>query len=329
MSPIHALETLEPNEAALIAEMTDILRRKMERDYHAGETRRGAHPKTLGVLKGSFRIEPGLPAELRVGLFARARTLDCWVRFSNSSSKVQSDAVRDARGVAIKLLMPPRKSSSANATASQDFVLMDSPAMPLGTVALFRDAVYYAIESSPLLLGAKLLLTGHADVLLGLLGLLGKPNSPLDIRYWSTTPYRFGANQAVKYSLIPTSRHRSARPDAYGDAYLTDAMQAHLAKHVASFDFCVQVRRDDMPIEDASVRWSERESPFVKVATLQIAKQNFRTKARHDLGESLSFSPAHALPAHAPLGGLNRARASIYAALSKFRHRRDAIADLS
>lgn len=329
MSKLNALETREPKEAAHIREMTDILRRKMERDYPRGQTRRDAHPKTLGVVKGSFAVEPDLPAELRVGLFAKASTFDCWIRFSNASGKVRSDAARDARGVAIKLMAAKRKSSKVEAALGQDFVLMDSPAMPLGTVALFRDAVYYAIESSPLLLGAKLLLSGRIDVLLGMLGLLGRPNSPLDIRYWSTTPYLFGTDRAVKYSLIPTTRHRSGRPNSFGDSYLTDAMEAHLSRHLARFDFCVQLRQDDMPIEDAGLRWSEQDSPFIKVATLHIPTQKFRTKARQELGESLSFSPAHALPAHAPIGGLNRARTAIYAALSKFRHGRDAIADIA
>ena len=41
---LHSLETLEANEPALIAEMTDILRRKMERDYAKGATLRDAHP---------------------------------------------------------------------------------------------------------------------------------------------------------------------------------------------------------------------------------------------------------------------------------------------
>jgi len=51
--------------------------------------------------------------------------------------------------------------------------------------------------------------------------------------------------------------------------------------------------------------------------------QRFRNSKRAQQAEALSFSPAHALPAHAPLGGLNRARSKIYAALSKFRHERD------
>ena len=320
---LNPLETREPNEAAMVAEMTAILRRKMGRDYAAGETRRDAHPKTLGLVRGSFRIEPGLPEALKVGLFAQARRYDCWVRFSSSSGKIQSDAVPDARGIAIKLLAPRGKGVAAGDSLGQDFILLSSPVMPLGTIALFRDAVYYAIESSPLLLAAKLAVTGQAGVLLGLLGLRSNPSSPLDIRYWSTTPYLFGKGRAVKYSLRPTSSYRSRKPATLGDAYLTEAMQAHLSGHVATFDFCVQLRKDGMPIEDAAPRWDERKSPFVKVATLHIPVQKFRSKQRQELAEQLEFSPGHALPEHAPLGGLNRARIKIYKALAKFRNQRD------
>lgn len=320
---LNPLETREPNEAAMVAEMTAILRRKMGRDYARGETRRDAHPKTVGLVRGSFRIEPGLPDELRVGVFAKARRFDCWVRFSNSSGKIQSDAMPDARGIAIKLIAPRGRGAGAGKAPGQDFILLNTPVMPLGTVSLFRDAVYYSIESSPLLLAAKLAVTGQAGVMLGLLGLLSVPSSPLDIRYWSTTPYLFGKGRAVKYSLRPTSAHRSRKPSKRGENYLADAMQAHLSGHVASFDFCVQLRKDGMPIEDAAQRWDERKSPFVKVATLHIPVQKFRSKQRAGLAEQLEFSPAHALPEHAPLGGLNRARIKIYKALAKFRQTRD------
>jgi hypothetical protein len=317
------VEEREPNEAALVAEMIAILRRKMARDYVKGGTLRDAHPKTLGLLRGRFRIEPNLPKSLRVGLFERPRSFVCWVRFSSSSGKVQSDAVPDARGVAIKLLAPRSKGAAAAAQQGQDFVLLNTPVMPLGTVALFRDAVYYTIERSPLLLAGKFALTGHARVLMGLLMLRGNPSSPLDIRYWSTTPYRFGPDRAVKYSLVPTSRHRSDKPETLGESYLSEAMQRHLDRHEASFDFCVQLQKPGMPIEDAGEEWDEAKSPFLKVATLRLPIQKFRNAKRAQQAEALSFSPAHALPAHEPLGGLNRARSKIYAALSKFRHKRD------
>ena len=315
-------DTREPDEAAMTAEMIDILRRKMARDYDKGHTRRDAHPKATGLLRGRFEVEPDLPKHLRVGLFAKAQTYECWIRTSNSSGKPQSDVIADARGLAIKL-MTPGGTRRDETPLGQDFVLLSTPTMPLGTVALFRDAVYYTIESSVVLFAAKSILRGHARALLGLAALRIRPTSPLDIRYWSTTPYRFGKGRAVKYSLIPTSRHRSAMPKTPGEAYLSEAMQRHLETSEASFDFCVQLRQDGMPIEDAAPRWDETASPFLKVATLRIPKQKFRTKQREALAESLAFSPGHALPAHAPLGGLNRARIKIYKALSKFRHARD------
>ena len=66
MTKLTSFETLEPNEAANIAEMTNILRRKMERDYAKGNTKRDAHPKTVGLLKASFQIEQGLSDELGI-----------------------------------------------------------------------------------------------------------------------------------------------------------------------------------------------------------------------------------------------------------------------
>jgi len=328
MKKLHSLESREADEAANIVEMTDILRRKMELDYAKGNTRRDAHPKTVALLKANFQIEADLPKQFQVGIFAKSVNHDCWIRFSNASGKIQSDAVKDARGIAIKLMAPKAKGSNVEVPLGQDFVLLSSPVMPLGTVAMFRDAVYYTIESSPLLMAAKFFLTGKAGALLGLLGLRISPDSLLDIRYWSTTPYLFGKDHAVKYSLVPTSKHRSKTSDDKDDNYLADNMQLHLNRHVASFDFCVQLQKDGMPIEDAGVLWDEEESPFIKVATLTIPIQKFRSKQRSELAEQLSFSPGNALAAHAPLGGLNRARIAIYTALSKFRHKRDSRTNL-
>ncbi len=325
---LHQLETLEANEAALIAEMTDILRRKMERDYAKGATRRDAHPKALGLLRGKLSVEPNLPPELKVGVFSKAVSHACWVRVSNASGTPQSDAVPDFRGIAIKLMAPTMggkvNDAPAEAPIGQDFVLMNYPTMPLGTIKLFRDAVYYSIERSPLLLVLKLVLTGHGAALKALKAGRTTPSSPLDLRYWSTTPYAWGDNATVKYTLLPKSAHRSQAPAQMGENYLSDAMQAHLTGHPASFDFCVQMRKGNMPIENAGKEWSEAESPFIKVASLRFDKQQFAgSKERDELAEVLSFSPGHALPEHAPLGGINRARVAVYAALSKFRHERD------
>jgi hypothetical protein len=114
-------------------------------------------------------------------------------------------------------------------------------------------------------------------------------------------------------------------PPKLTDHYLTENMEKHLAANEASFDFMIQVQKDPsrMPVEDAGVEWSEKESPFIKVATLRIPAQVFRTREREDLAEDLSFSPAHSLIEHRPVGGINRARVEIYQYLSEFRHKQN------
>jgi len=326
MNSLTPFETTEPDEDAMVQDMIGILRRKMERDYAAGATKRDAHPKHVGLLRASFSVEADLPPQLRVGVFAQPATYDAWVRLSNANGTPQSDAVADIRGCAIKLLgVAGERIAESDEPGSQDFLLVSIPTMPLGTVKLFHDLIYYSIERSALFFLAKMLLTGRWRVVKALERAKTHPSSPLDIRYWSTTPYLFGADRVVKYSLRPTSAHRSVLPSALTDNYLSDNLQQHLAQADASFDFVLQLRADPtaMPVEDAAVEWREDASPFVKVATLRIERQDFRTAERDALAEALAFSPWHARVEHRPLGAVNRARMRIYKALSDFRRQRD------
>jgi hypothetical protein len=327
MNPLTAFERHERNEDALVQHMIDILQRKLERDYPVGATRRDAHPKHVALLRASFTVEPKLPPALRVGVFADGANYEAWVRFSNASGTPQSDAVRDVRGCAIKLLNVTGggRVPESDEPDTQDFLLVSIPTMPLGTVKLFHDAIYYSIERARWQLVARFLLTGKLRVLKALDRARTRPTSPADIRYWSTTPYLLGPGQAVKYSLVPTSAHTSALPTPLTDTYLSDNLQQHLAQADVTFDFKVQLRTDpaSMPIEDAGREWREEHAPFTKVATLRIANQAFRTAERDATAEALAFSPAHARVEHRPIGAVNRARMRIYKALADFRRRRD------
>jgi hypothetical protein len=185
--------------------------------------------------------------------------------------------------------------------------------------------VYYSIKWSPLVFALRLVVSGDFHIINELRKATQNQTSPLDIRYWSTTPYLCGIDLIVKYSLVPTSRIKSPLPPKLTDHYLTENMEKHLVANEASFDFMIQVQKDPsrMPIEDAGVEWSEKESSFIKVATLRIPAQAFRTREREDLAEDLSFSPAHSLIEHRPVGGINRARVEIYQYLSEFRHKQN------
>ena len=251
---ITKFENVPADEDRLIKDMEVILQEKMSKDYSAGQTKRDAHPKSLACLQAEFIVESDIPAELKVGIFEFPQTYSAWVRISSASGKIQSDKVKDLRGFAIKIMgvEGERVQRQNGEKETQDFILLSYPIMPLGTVKLFHDAVYYSTEWSPIVFLSRLVLSGNFHIINELRKALQNQTSPLDIRYWSTTPYMFGTDNVVKYSIVPTSRMKSALPLTLTDDYLTGNMEKHLTAHEASFDFMVQVQKDPvrMPVEE-------------------------------------------------------------------------------
>src|SRR5262249_42387698 len=100
-----------------------------------------------------------------------------------------------------------------------------------------------------------------------------KPDSPLRISYWSTTPAKLGPS-AVKYRAAPDLAQTPSAPAIDSPDRLRLAMAAHLAAGEARFDFSVQVQGDPvaMPVEDPTVPW---EAAWQKVAVIRIPPQSF------------------------------------------------------
>ena len=78
-----------------------------------------------------------------------------------------------------------------------------------------------------------------------------------------------------------------------------------------------------MPVEDTTVEWSEKDSPFVPVARLDIPPQQF--EANNSVCEGLSFSPWHSLPEHRPIGVMNRIRKAVYLEVSRYRRQMNGV----
>lgn len=99
-------------------------------------------------------------------------------------------------------------------------------------------------------------------------------------------------------------------------------MQKYLAQREACFDFLVQLRKrpSEMPIEDPTLEWSEKDSPFIPVARITIPPQESGSPEQLEFCENLSFTPWHAIPEHRPLGGINRVRKTVYDTISRVRH---------
>jgi hypothetical protein len=136
-------------------------------------------------------------------------------------------------------------------------------------------------------------------------------SSPLQISYWSATPYRLGEG-AMKISVIPQSVEPSFALCAASDlaSGLREAVATQSAHGEAVFNVCVQLWVDAKatPIEDASHEWPESLSPYRKVATLRLPPQDINAPDRLEADERQSFAPWHGLVDHQPLGGINRAR---------------------
>ncbi len=269
---------------------------------------RSAHPKAHGVVRAELTVLPGLPADLRVGLFSAPGTYQAWIRFSNASA-VRPDIGPDARGMAIKVMgVPgPKLLEEERDALTQDFLLLSGlPFFLSGTAA---DFVRFLTDK------AKFTRESGADKMSGL-----DETSLLDIRYYSTTPYRFG-EKAVQYQVVPLAPLVRARPEAPDFNFLRRRMEEDLLVREVVLDFLVQFQVDaeKQPIENARVPWSEELSAPVKVASIRIPRQIFNTSEQDDYGDGLSFNPWHSLPAHQPIGGVNRARKAAYRRLARLR----------
>lgn len=318
-----AVETIPPGEAAIVESLLQQFRSEAVANNQSGRMHRAAHAKLHGLVKAEFIVLANLPPECRVGVFANAHTYPAWIRFSNSDGTLRPDHAKDVRGMAIKLMGVAGDKLLTNELTeqTQDFILISAPVFISRGVRQF-DALARALFGS---LWAKLayLLT-HWRTLWLLIKLLKRFANPLQIRYFSSTPYLFGQH-AVKYAVTPLFEVADSIPDKPSDDYLRAALVNQLKAGEALFDFCVQFQTDAraMPIEDPRVEWSESASPFRKLATIRILQQDCDSPQQRAFAENLSFTPWHALPEHRPLGGINRARKLIYEAMSTFRHGRN------
>lgn len=316
--PTLVEETAAPDEAALVARFIAFLQDASLRRHPAGVIRRFNQGRHTGCVEAEFTVLDRLPPELRVGLFAEPRTYPARIRFANATSS--SDRDRDVRGMSIQVRNVPGDNLTPGAT-TQDFVLNSHPVMMVPGPAEFLDLLQ-AVEAGGFA-AARFFLTHPKAAFIAAASRI-RPSSHLDIAYWSTTPYLYGPGRAVKYIARPAAPSSTAAPPAASDAYLRDALRARLRSGPASFDFLVQFRLPgkNMPIEDASVEWRERDSPYYAVARITIPPQEIDSAEREAFCEAVVFNPWHCLPQHRPLGGMNRARREIYPALARLRSSR-------
>jgi catalase len=307
------------------------------KDY--GHAVRAVHAKGHGLARGRFLIHDGLPPELAQGLFAAPGAYDAILRFSTNAGDILDDAISLPRGLALKILDVPGARLPGADGATQDFVMVNGPAFAapdpkaflanLTLLAGTTDKAEWAKKALSAFLRtaeAALETVGAKSSLLQALG-GAKPVHPLGQTYYAQTPFRYG-DHIAKFQLVPVSEIKAweertinahDRPDA-----IREAMNGLLAEQGGIWEFRVQLNTDleQMPVEDASALWDERQSSFRTVATLTVEPQPAWEHGISDKAEDrLAFSPWHGLAAHQPLGGVNRARQPAYAFSADYRGR--------
>jgi catalase len=344
------MDTQQTNRTA--ANIAATLAYQVRRDHapHRLPAQRDAHPKHHGTVEAELIVDGGIPEELRHGVFAApGRRYQAWIRFSNAF-RVRHDMARDARGIAIKLL------GVDSNEATQDFLMVTHAAFFAANATDFLEFPAAVGSTGPKTAGALRAIRfffrlrppfrfrWRAFRAFGKTRI--RASSPLAIRYFSQTPYRFGPHE-VKFSVRPTAPPSAAerfrfwartlpwrvRPLSFlkssiSEHFLRDELFRALAANDVTFDFLVQRRTDPdaMPLDDATVIWSERRSPYVKVATLRLPRQSLTAAdvdERLAFSEHLSFTPWHTL-AHEPLGSINQARRVVYETISSLRHEMNA-----
>ncbi len=316
----HPQEVVTTFEQGYAQDILQRLKNQLIDEHPSGLMPRDAHPKMHGLVRAELRVHEDVDAALRVGIFAQPKTFEAWVRFSNANSAIQPDATRDIRGMAIKLLEVPgeKLSNEPGCEGDQDFLLISTDTFLCANIEIF-DGMVRAIQGT--VWNKLCFFAANPFVLLRILRAFKVFANPLQIRYFSSTPYLLG-DHAVKYCATPTLVSAQT-PTPSGPNFLRDAMRAQLDSGDAEFVIGVQRQTNPhrMPVEDATVRWDEAVSPYLAVATLRIPKQNFDTPERNRQGEDMRFSPWNCLPMHRPLGSLNRARRLVYHGISELRRR--------
>ncbi|MBV8992311.1 MAG: catalase family protein [Pseudonocardiales bacterium] len=313
-----------------------------------GRAVRDAHAKAYGLVRGEVEILGGLPAEYAQGIYATAGRHGALIRFSNGSPHAGADArLGSATGLALKIFDIDGPTLLADEPDSRtfDYTNINGPIFFCNTVDhylfiqdLFLEAPKYFSQGRS---GAHRFfgdfVTGKGtlnpedwawDEFLAFFRLSQTP--PVNVllsSYWTMGAVRHGgyiakvriapdsvfADAVVQRTIDPTSAAEVFRP----------ALVAELSEHPYAFDIQVQLCTDleRMPVEDVTVEWLERLSPFVTVAKLWIPQQDISGEDNLEKVDGLSFTPWRVTADHAPLGNIMRARKEVYRHSSILRHK--------
>ena len=157
------------------------------------------------------------------------------------------------------------------------------------------------------------------DELFAFMSLIKTPwHNPLLASYWTEGAVRHGEYVAklritAESSAAARVRIRDLDPLTNPEA-VRDSLVAEIGEHDFTFELeaqlCVDTLR--MPIENTSIDWSEVLSPFTKIATIHIPKQDISSPINLDIADRISISPWRTRDDHIPMGEIMTVRREVY-----------------
>jgi len=271
--------------------------------------RRAVFLKPHGVVKADFIVMPGLEPQYKKGIF-KYEQFEAWVRFSSDTVPGVPD-LRTTVGCAIKLFNVPGKKllDPDNDCLTADFLLQNMDVFFVDTAVDMCEFTTAGVVNHDY--GAYL--KSHPVTSQILDDMQKNVRSCLSTPYWSGLPYAFD-ERAIKYKLEPIPPPFSVPASQNNKDYLAADLQARLNLGEAQFKFMIQFSNDPvkMPVDRATVRWNEKESVPIQLATLVIRMQDILAQGQVFYGENLSYNPWRTLSEHKPLGTINEARKTVY-----------------
>jgi hypothetical protein len=272
--------------------------------------------KPHGVVRGTFRMLPNLPDNLKVGLFAGSE-YPAWVRFSSDTLPPVSD-YKTTLGIGIKLFdTPTPKIFGLAEEKTFDFILQNFDVFFVNTAKDMCEFTQAGVVNADY----DTYLKAHPKTA-KLLDEMAKPvASVLEVDYWSCVPFAFGPDRYVKYKLEPETYSDPLPGPPPDPTYLAADLEKRLKEGEVRFRFTVQFRTDPktMPLDEATVRWSEKASPPIHIADLVLPQQDVTWRGQASYGENLSWNIWRVTEDHRPQGSIADARRVVYAASADLR----------
>jgi hypothetical protein len=297
------------------------------------------------VVKAEVEILGDVSSPYAQGIYAKPGRHGALIRFSSAAPHLGPDAhLGSALGFAIKIfdIDGPKLVEEEPNSKTFDLVLKNTPFFIANTAKHYLFIQEITTNLPEYLARGKAgyhelltdFLTGKGtleqsewawDELFAFVKAAQTPvRNPLLTTYWTMAAVRHGDYVAkIRVAPAPESAahviHReldlSSGPDVFGPA-LVDELQARAFDFELQLQLCTDL--DAMPVNDATVEWPEKLSPFVTVGRVHLPRQDISGPENFEKGDALAFNQWRVTSDHRPLGEIMDVR-RIYSASAKVR----------